>query len=168
MPAVKLLGESKPSLFASTLSFWARWCECPIRQRHQLGDSILAELREEREIALLGRIFVHLKRYKNAEPLLREALTIRRMRRNFPGDWKTAKTESVLGACLTGLGKYGEAEPYLLRGYPIIAKDKGSDHRRTIEAIQRVINLYEAWNKPDKAAKYRAILHEATLRHSQD
>lgn len=121
-----------------------------------------------RPLSLLGRILVHLKRFEEAKPLLRQALTIRQTRRNFPGDWKTAKTESVLGACLTGQGKYDEAEQHLLHGYPIIAKDRGPGHRRTIEAIQRVINLYEAWNKPDKAAKYRAILSDATSRDSED
>ena len=104
-----------------------------------------------------ARILVHLGRYVEAEPLLRKALDIRQKRKR-PGHWKTAKTESVLGACLTGLGQYEEAETLLLNCYPVIAKDRGPSHRRTAEAITRIVKLYETWGKPDKAAAWRAKL----------
>ena len=110
-----------------------------------------------RPMTHLGRILVNQARYAEAEPLLREALNIRRKRKPA-GHWKTAKTESLLGACLSGLGRFEEAEPLLLQSYPIIAKDRGPRHRRTVESLHRIINLYEAWGRPNDEADWRAEL----------
>ncbi len=63
---------------------------------------------------------------------------------------------SVLGAALTGLGRYDEAEPLLLQSYPDILEDRGPEHRRTREAARRIVALYDAWGKPDLAAEWRA------------
>ena len=82
------------------------------------------------------------------------ALDIRE-RRKPPGHWKTAKTQSILGAALTGLERFEEAERLLLDSQPRIEMDRGNRHRRNREAIQRIINLYEAWGKPVKAAEWR-------------
>ena len=68
---------------------------------------------------------VHLARMspRAAEPLLREGLRIRLLapqmvpnrRRIFPeDDWSIAATKSLLGAALTGLARYSEAELALL------------------------------------------------------
>ena len=54
-------------------------------------------------------------RTAEAEPLLRECLTIREKR--LPDDWLTFSTRSVLGVCLLSGKKYAEAEPLLLSGY---------------------------------------------------
>ncbi len=120
--------------------------------------------RDHRDVARpmthLGRILVRLNRYEEALPLLREALETRRKR--LPADhWKTAKTESVLGACLAGLGRFEEAEPLLLNSYPKIAKDRGPTHRRTREALQRIVQLYTLWGKSETGSKYQSILAEA-------
>ena len=112
-------------------------------------------------MTLLGRILVAQGRHEEAERLLRDALVIREERKQA-GHWETAKTASILGAALTGLGRYEEAEPLLLNSYPIIAEDRGETHRRTTEALQRIVNLYEAWSIPAKAAEWRAKLPAET------
>jgi len=42
---------------------------------------------------------------------------------------------------------------------------KAGRHRtapaRTVEAVKRLVALYEAWGKPDKAAEFRALLPES-------
>ena len=43
-----------------------------------------------------------------------------------PTHWKTAVGESVEGAALTGLGRYGEAQPLLTRSLGILSKDGGA------------------------------------------
>ncbi len=48
-----------------------------------------------------------------------------------------------------------EAESLLIESYPDIVADRGSDHRRTREAIARIIDLYEAWGRPESAAQWR-------------
>lgn len=110
-----------------------------------------------RPMTLLGRILVAVGRYAEAEPLLRRALEIRNTRKP-PGHWKTAKTESVLGSALTGLLRFQEAEPLLLHSHAIIAADRGAASRRTAEATQRIVDLYDSWGNREATAKWRARL----------
>jgi hypothetical protein len=115
-------------------------------------------------------------RAAEGEPLLREGLDI--CRRALPkGDWFTADAESLLGGCLTAQERYGEAEPLVLGGYkglvdatgdPPVTDSwathciltlhaiPGAPPLRTRQALDRIIQLYEAWGKPDKAAEWRA------------
>lgn len=108
---------------------------------------------------LLGRILVAQDRWAEAEPLLREAIAIREQRLP-PQSWKTAKSRSILGCALAGLGRFEEAEPLVLAGYEVITKDRGPQHRRTYEALERIIFLYEKWGKSENADEYRAKLPE--------
>lgn len=89
---------------------------------------------------------------KGAEPLLREALEIRE-KAYLPGNWHTAEAQSALGACLTGLKRYEVAEPLLLQAYASLkARDPGAMASR--QALERVVRLYEAWDRPGDAARY--------------
>jgi hypothetical protein len=90
-----------------------------------------------------------------AEPLLREALASRR--EVLPkGDWLTANAESLLGGCLTVQAHYAEAEPLLLQGHDGLAAAKGTPPDRLRDARQRLITLYEKWQKHEQAAAWRA------------
>ena len=96
--------------------------------------------------------------YLEAEPLLRECLTIRE--KTQPDVWSTFNTHSMLGVALLGQKKYADAEPLLLKGYEgMKAREttippQGRD--RLPEALDRLIELYTATNKPDDAKKWRA------------
>ena len=95
-----------------------------------------------------------------AEPLLRECRVIRR--EALPeGHWLHANTESTLGECLTALGRFGEAEPLLLRSYPVIKAKWGASGEHTQRALRRIVDLYAAWGKPDEAATYRPLQQPA-------
>lgn len=94
--------------------------------------------------------------YAEAESLYREALDIER--KTFPEDhWRIARTKSLLGDCLTALQRYDKAEQLLVQAYPIIKDQFGDDHPRTRAGLQFLMNLYEAWGKPEKVAEYRAM-----------
>jgi len=43
----------------------------------------------------------------------------------------------------------------LLESYNALKSSQGDQNARTIEARTRLIKLYEAWRKPDEAARYR-------------
>jgi serine/threonine protein kinase/Tfp pilus assembly protein PilF len=91
---------------------------------------------------LLGWILYEQGRYAEAEPLLRRSLEVQRKR--LPKtNWETAKTESLLGAALAGLGQFEEAETLLLESFPVIYHGRGAKHRRTQEAVDRIVFLYE-------------------------
>ncbi len=94
---------------------------------------------------------------ERALELLQEALAMQQ--RALPkGDWMIADTQSKIGACRLALKSYAQAEPLLLEGYAVIKESLGADHQRTLGVLKRIVKLYEEWNKPAKAAEYRALL----------
>lgn len=106
---------------------------------------------------VLGRIRVGMNDAAGAEPLLRNALSI--YERRLPaGHSKTAGVRIDLGACLLTLGRYSEAENEMLAGYASIVEAQGTNHPPVRSALKRIVRLYEAWGRPEPAAKYRDLL----------
>jgi serine/threonine protein kinase len=95
----------------------------------------------------------------SAEPLLRRALEIQR-RAYTPGNWRIGMTCSLLGAALTELGRYGEAEPLLLEAGGMLKDVPGREGREAAATRTRLVALYEAWGKPEKAGPYRLASKE--------
>jgi serine/threonine protein kinase/tetratricopeptide (TPR) repeat protein len=112
-------------------------------------------------MAQLGRFYLRQRTYAEAEPLLRECLAVYETK--LPGTWRVASAQSLLGAALAGRQKYTEAEPPLLAGYEGLKAR--ADSIRAPErtplltgALERLVQLYDAWGKPDEAAKWRKEL----------
>jgi serine/threonine protein kinase/tetratricopeptide (TPR) repeat protein len=104
----------------------------------------------------LGSNLVQQQKYADAEPILRESLAI--LQKNHPEIWETFRAQSLLGAALLGQQKYTEAEPHLVQGYQGLKKlEKSQGHKSDgpSEALERLVQLYDAWDKPDEAAKWR-------------
>jgi eukaryotic-like serine/threonine-protein kinase len=116
-------------------------------------------------LACLG--LLEQKKWAEAEPLLRECQTIRE--KTQPDDWTTFSTKSQLGGALLGQKKYAEAEPLLLTGYEGMKMREKTippqGQARILEAIERLVQLYEATERKDEAAKWRK---ELEARKSQD
>jgi eukaryotic-like serine/threonine-protein kinase len=102
-----------------------------------------------------------------AEALVRDGLRIRRLspqmvpnrRRIFPDDdWSIAATESLLGASLIALGRYGEAEEVLLQSRRDFDQLSMPPRREIRATTARLVDLYTAWGKRADAARYRALL----------
>src|SRR5205823_3680520 len=66
-------------------------------------------------LAQYGLTLLQLKAFAEAEPLLRECLTIRE--KLEPDNWLTFNTKSMLGGALLGQKDYAAAEPLLVKGY---------------------------------------------------
>ena len=99
-----------------------------------------------------------------AEPLARECLALRECL--IPDDWRTFNSRSMLGDSLLGQKKYAEAEPLLPPGYDGMKQREttipaGVRQTRLEQAIQRSVQLYEAWDKPDQAAHWKQKLAES-------
>jgi serine/threonine-protein kinase len=92
---------------------------------------------------------------------LREAAKIRTDSLPKEHYW-VAQANSALGECLTIEKRYQEAEPLLRDNYDSLKNSQGVSNPRTRISLQRLVNLYEAWNKPDQAAPYRALLPART------
>jgi hypothetical protein len=110
---------------------------------------------------------LQLKLWIEAEPILRECLAIRE--KTDPENWRTFNTQSMLGGALLGQKKYAEAEPLLLKGYEgmkALEKTPAPDaarlalQQRLAEALDRLIELYTATNRPDEAARWRKEMEE--------
>jgi serine/threonine protein kinase/tetratricopeptide (TPR) repeat protein len=98
-----------------------------------------------------------------AEPILRECLGIRE--KQEPDAWTTFNATSLLGASLFGQKKYTEAEPLLLAGYDGMKQraekiPKGS-RDQLVDALARLVLLYDATGPKEKADDWRAKLAEA-------
>ncbi len=108
-------------------------------------------------LAQFSLILLQVKAYADAEPLLRECLAIRE--KTQTDVWSTFNTKSMLGGSLLGQKKYADAEPLLLAGYEGMkqreAKIPPQGKDRLPEAIERLVQLYEATGKKDDAAKWR-------------
>lgn len=110
-------------------------------------------------LAQHGMTLLEFKRFAGAEPLLRECLAIRE--KTQPDVWTTFNTQSLLGGALLGQKKYADAEPLLLKGYEgMKAREKTippQGSTRIPEALDRLVELYTATNKPDEAKKYQEL-----------
>ncbi len=111
-------------------------------------------------LAPLGLIYLQQKKYVQAESLLRECLQIRQ--KKLPDDWSTFHAQAMLGGSLLGQQKYAAAEPLLVQGYEGMkqreAQIPATGKIRLTEALERVVQFYEATGKPDEAATWRKKL----------
>ncbi len=89
-----------------------------------------------------------------AELLVRECVEIRRKTLGAE-HWLTALAESALGECLVAMGRFAGAEPLLLTSYPKARAHLEADDERIKTAFERVIQLYEAMEEPERAEAFR-------------
>jgi hypothetical protein len=103
-----------------------------------------------------GLALLTLKKWTEAEPMLRECLTIRE--KSQPDVWATFNAKSMLGGALLGQKKYADAEPLLLAGYEGMKQREKSippqGRPRLTEAVERLVQLYEALDKKDEVARW--------------
>jgi hypothetical protein len=96
------------------------------------------------------------------EAPLRESLAIYETR--LPDSWWGFSIRSELGGVLFEQEKYTEAEPLLLSGYEgmIQREDKIPDRYKghVRRALQRLVKLYEATNRPNQSAEWKQKLEE--------
>ena len=98
------------------------------------------------------------KKWTEAEPLIRECLAIREKAQ--PDVWSTFNTQSLLGGAMLGQKKYVEAEPLLRKGFEGMKQREKTippaGSTRLPEALDRLIDLFTATNKPDEVKTWQA------------
>ena len=96
-------------------------------------------------------------KFAESEPLAREDLAFQQKQQ--PDDWQHYRAETLLGESLSQQKKYAEAEPLLLDGYRgMLAREEriGAPDRPHLEYARAwLVQLYEAWGKPQKAAGFK-------------
>jgi serine/threonine protein kinase len=138
------------------------------RKRVQAAQSAIVLDHELSQLArclsALGDSLTRNGKPAEAEPLLREGLTFREKKE--PDAWATFHIKALLGGALLGQKKYDVAAPLLADGFRGMKTREARIPReqRKIylpEALQRLIQLYVAWDKPDEAARWRKELEAA-------
>jgi eukaryotic-like serine/threonine-protein kinase len=123
-------------------------------RRHSLGSEHPDTLESAADLALAC---LSQGKFNESEPLAREVLEFDN--RNQPDDWRRFQAETLLGASIAGEKKYAEAEPMLLEGYQGMLARKDSidvpDRYHLDLAHRWVVQLYQAWDKPVKAAEWK-------------
>ena len=142
--------------------------------RHAQAEPLFAEavtiLRSQRgnehpdvadALARFGENLLRQQKYAAAQSALRESLAIRL--KVLPVDSAPlAINRGSLGASLAGQKKFAEAEPLLLAAYEGLkaqaptARAPGQDP--LAQVLARLIELYDAWGKPDQADRWRKEL----------
>ena len=114
-------------------------------------------------IATEREVYCRIKqaKYLKAEELLNVILQIET---HMPDWFLCQDATSLLGAVKQAQGKYEVAEPLLLAGYEGLKAQQDSIPKpysfMLPEARQRIIDFYEAWDKPEEAASWRATTVE--------
>ncbi len=122
--------------------------------RAKLGD-------EHPRVALvqqsLAAVLILLGRPDEAEALARRAVEVLDAALPAGHLWSQA-ARSVLGESLAGLGRYPEAEALLLASCARLEELQGAGGSLTVKTRKRLVALYEAWGRPEQAARHRALL----------
>jgi serine/threonine-protein kinase len=102
---------------------------------------------------VLGRALSRLDSLEAAEHWLRESL---RLRAEVlpPGHWILASSRSVLGEHFTNARRFAEAEQLLLAAERELVELRGEEAQPVADTRRRLAELYTAWGKPDRAARY--------------
>ena len=106
-------------------------------------------------LAGLGAVLLEDEQTAAAEPILREALALA-SERLLPGHGSRAEASVALGGWLAEQGQRAEAETLLVAGYEGLRTSRGEGHPSTAQARDRLVRLYEGWDRPTEAARYRA------------
>jgi non-specific serine/threonine protein kinase/serine/threonine-protein kinase len=88
-------------------------------------------------------------------------------REQFPADSPELAAElAYAGNWLLDAKAYADAEPLLLDDYNWLKKANAQNTPQTEKArsaLERLVQLYDAWGKPDEAAKWRKELEAARI-----
>jgi non-specific serine/threonine protein kinase/serine/threonine-protein kinase len=99
-------------------------------------------------------------RHDDAERLYREVIQLRQQIIGESHPW-TARSLSALGRLQLERKGYAEAETLLSSAYATQAAALGERHPNTLATARSLVDLYQAWDKPDKAREWRATVEPA-------
>ena len=119
-----------------------------------MGDDHWHTLRAKRDLGVLCR---DLEQFEEAERLLTEALE-GRAKKKGRDDTNALRFMCELSVWYTRQMEFEEAEHFLLEALGGLRKNLGDQDKNTLLAGQYLIELYDAWEKPDQVEYWRAKL----------
>ena len=70
-------------------------------------------------------------------------------------DYRTLRARATLGGSFTARGMYTEAEEILVATYESLLSEHADRDGELRSTATYLVQLYEAWGRPDRAAEYR-------------
>ncbi len=128
------------------------------REAAELHRRVLGEDHPEYlySLSCLAKTLEAQGRWDESEPIRRECYE-GALRTSPPGQRGIAVAQSAYGVCLARLGRFEEGETHVLAAFEALRAKLGVESRHTQSVLERVIDVYELWGKPDKAAEYDAL-----------
>jgi tetratricopeptide (TPR) repeat protein len=173
-PALKALKVRLPPPHPNTMTAMSRLADACLGAGQIDEAQVLYEELRSKRLELLGpddpqvasaeaRLGLALSaQHKNgeAEPILRKAIAT--YDHKMPASWQYYSAVGALGACLSDQSKYAEAEQ-LLRESQEGLEDLEDELPKAARlemthCMERLVTLYDAWNKPEQAADWRRHL----------
>jgi serine/threonine protein kinase len=166
-----VLGESNPhTQFSEGLLALLHIARGQIAEAQPLYRDILDKARVQQNrlppfaiwrIGGMGLALLEQREFADAETFLRFYLDL--AVKKHPDGWRRSDAVSALGAALVGQKNYAAAEPLLLEGYAGLRKYEAGipatfRPARMTAALERLVEFYEATNKPEEVTKWRGAL----------
>jgi eukaryotic-like serine/threonine-protein kinase len=108
----------------------------------------------------LAEVRLQEENYAAAEALLREAAGA--YEKTASDSWERWQAESLLGASLAGQSRYAESETLLVSGLQGMIDHQAmipfEDRSALTQSGEWILQLYERWARPEKAAEWRSKL----------
>ena len=70
----------------------------------------------------------------------------------------TLTSDLALGKALIRAGQFQAAQETLLGAFQKLSEKRGNADRYSQSALRHLVDLYERWNQPAQAARYRALV----------
>jgi tetratricopeptide (TPR) repeat protein len=178
----RVLGEEHPETLSSLDDLALLYRS---ERKYETADALLASVLEARRRVLgpahpdttdamveLAEVRLQEKNYVAAESLLHEA--VGNYEKTASDSWERWQSLSLLGASLAGQSKYAESETLLVSGLHGMIDHEATipveDRSALTQAGEWIVQFYERWGKPEKAAEWRNQLcqgGEPALRGSE-
>ncbi len=130
------------------------WFEAFTIQERELGPT---NPETAESLTALTGVLNRSGRASEAETRIRDSARV--MRQVFgEKHLQTALADSMLGENLVAQGRFAEAEPLLLRANEMMLSTDDLSSFAPVVSLNRLVALYDAWEKPSEAAPHRAEL----------
>jgi hypothetical protein len=107
----------------------------------------------------LAEVLLSAGKVQDAKSIANEALAF--PEEALPIDNKyRARAKSALGGVMIVEKDYSHTEPLLIDAYRILSVQEKTSVS-TKRCLQRIIDLYNAWGKPEKAAQYQKLVESS-------
>jgi tetratricopeptide (TPR) repeat protein len=127
-----------------------------LREAVEIRRKVLGDRHPSTAISLLNLAWTvqELGRHEEALALFDEAIRIADVAVG-DGDVLPIILRINRARCLVAMGRFEEAEPILLDGYERVVAMLGPEHRRAGATRGYIVDMYEAWGRPDDADRWR-------------